>query len=263
MKPIQLIQDILLKPKESWPVIAQEETDTATIYTTYLIYLAAIPALAGFVGMSLIGASAFGVSVRTPIVSGLVNMVVSYGLSLGMVFVLALIVDALAPAFGGAKSPINALKLVAYGSTAGFVGGIFALLPALSALGLLASLYSIYLVYTGLPVLMKCPPEKAVAYTAVIIVCAIVVGAIVGVILGAVRGGPTMGMSTPSSQISIETPRGKVNVDTAKMEALSKRMEEVGKKIEKAQQSGDQAAMEQAIKEMASLQKGLSQEMPK
>jgi len=263
MKLIQLVQDIMLKPKETWPVIAQEESDTATIYTTYLVYLAAIPALAGFVGMSLIGASAFGISVRIPIVSGLVNMVVGYGLSLGMVFALALVVDALAPTFGGTKSPINALKLVAYGSTAGFMGGIFSLLPVLSALGLLTALYSIYLVYTGLPVLMKCPPEKAVGYTAVVMVCALVVGILVGAILGIVSGASTMGMGTPTGQISFETSKGAVSFDTAKMEALGKRMEEVGSRMEKAQQSGDQAAMEQAIKEMAALQKELPMEMPK
>lgn len=184
MELIQRVQDILLKPKDSWPLIDQESTDTATIYTTYLVYLAAIPALAGFLGMSLIGASAFGMSVRVPIVSGLISMVVGYGLSLAMVFVLALAVDALAPTFGGTKNPVNALKLTAYSSTAGFVGGIFALLPALSALGLLASLYSIYLVYTGVPVLMKCPPEKAVAYTAVVMVCGFVAMAVMGVVSG-------------------------------------------------------------------------------
>ena len=59
-------------------------------------------------------------------------MVIGYLLSLAIVYVLALIVDALAPTFGGTKNPIAALKLVAYGSTAGFVGGIFSLMPSLA-----------------------------------------------------------------------------------------------------------------------------------
>ena len=79
---------------------------------------------------------------------------------------LALIVNALAPTFGGSKDLVAALKVVAYGSTAGFVGGIFNLLPSLSWIGLLAAFYSIYLIYTGLPVLMRSRPEKAGAYTA-------------------------------------------------------------------------------------------------
>lgn len=254
MNIIARVKEILLTPKPAWATIETEETNTATLYTQYIMILAAIQAVAGFIGMSLFGVSAFGVSVRIPLMTGLVQMVLSYGMTLAMVFVVALIADALAPGFGGQKNPINALKLVAYSSTAAMVGGIFALIPALGVLTLLAALYSLYLLYLGVPTLMKVPQEKTLTYTVVLVVCAIVVGVIAGTILGAVRGGPSMDMGSATSQLSIETPKGSVNVDAAKLEALSKRMEEAGKKIEQAQQSGDQAAMEQAIKEMASLQ---------
>jgi len=244
MSLIQRVQDILLKPKETWPIIAGEGGDTASIYTNYLIYLAAIPAIASFIGLSLIGAGGFGFSVRVPIMSGLVQMVVSFVLSLVMVFVLALIVDALAPTFNGTKSQLSALKLVAYGSTAGFVGGIFGLIPSLSILGLVAGLYSIYLIYTGVPVMMKCPPEKAGAYTAVVIVCGIVAAVILGAVsavfmpsagmrLGAGAGVGSIGGK--DSNVTISTPGGEMKIDTAKMEAMAKQMEEASK-------SGDPAA---------------------
>ena len=244
MSLIQRVQDILLKPKETWPIIAGEGGDTASIYTNYLIYLAAIPAIASFIGLSLIGAGGFGFSVRVPIMSGLVQMVVSFVLSLVMVFVLALIVDALAPTFNGTKSQLNALKLVAYGSTAGFVGGIFGLIPSLSILGLVAGLYSIYLIYTGVPVMMKCPPEKSGAYTAVVIVCGIVAAVILGAVsavfmpsagmrLGAGAGVGAMGGG--DGNVTITTPGGEMKIDTAKMEAMAKKMEEASK-------SGDPAA---------------------
>ncbi|WP_043115847.1 Yip1 family protein, partial [Pseudacidovorax intermedius] len=152
MNLVQRVQDILLRPKRTWPEIAAESTDTATLYRDYLLILAAIPAVAGFIGLSIIGAGVFGVRFRVPIVSGLVQAIVSYVLSLVMVYVLALIVDALAPSFGGRRNPIQALKLVAYASTAGFAGGIFGLLPALAVLGALVGLYSVYLFYIGVPV---------------------------------------------------------------------------------------------------------------
>ena len=245
MSLIQRVQDILLKPKETWPIIAGEGGDTASIYTNYLLYLAAIPAIASFIGLSLIGAGGFGFSVRVPIMSGLVQMVVGFVLSLVMVFVLALIVDALAPTFNGNKSQISALKLVAYGSTAGFVGGIFGLISSLSILGLIAGLYSIYLIYTGVPVMMKCPPEKAGAYTAVVVVCGIVAAVILGAVsavfmpsagmrMGAGMGAGAIGGN--DTNVTITTPGGgEMKIDTAKMEAMAKQMEEASK-------SGDTAA---------------------
>lgn len=253
MNLVQRIKDILLSPKQTWPVIESEATDTSGLYRNYIMILAAIPAVAGFIGMSIVGFNAFGVSARMPIVTGIVQMVVGYVLSLVMMFVVALIVDALAPTFGGQKNRLNALKLVAYGSTAGMVGGIFGLLPALSMLVLPASLYSICLLYLGLPVLMKCPQEKALPYTAVLIVCVVVAGVVLGAVSAMFAPTPAMHMGTadaPKATLTFETPEGKVTVDTRKAEEFAKRMEETGKRLEEARKSGDQEAMAKAMKEM-------------
>jgi hypothetical protein len=185
MDIVRRVQDILLKPKETWPVIDTEQTSPQLLYTRYLMILAAIPAVAGFVGMAVL---------RLPLAWGLSSMIASYVLSLVMVYLLALVVEALAPTFDGRKDRLQALKLVVYGSTASMVGGIFYLLPPLSVLALLASLYSIYLFYTGLPVLMKCPPDKAIAYTAVVGVVSIVGGMILGMLVAAVTPGAMTGM---------------------------------------------------------------------
>lgn len=190
MNLVERVQAILLKPKATWPEIDAEPADAASLYKNYVMILALIPALASFIGLSLIGVGAFGVSFHVPLVSGLANMIVGYVLSLVMVFVLALIIDAMAPTFEGSRSQIGALKLSAYASTAAFVGGVFSLLPSLSVLGALAALYGIYLLYTGLPVLMKCPPDKAIAYTAVVVVCAIVGGVVIAWVLALLTPSP-------------------------------------------------------------------------
>jgi hypothetical protein len=109
--------------------------------------------------------------------------VVTYLLTLGGVFVLALIIDALAPSFGGTQNQVQALKVSAYSSTASWVAGIFGLVPALGILGILG-LYSLYLLYLGLPVLMKAPAEKAMGYTVVVIIAAIVLFLVVGLVAG-------------------------------------------------------------------------------
>ncbi|QNK69323.1 Yip1 family protein [Variovorax sp. PAMC26660] len=190
MNLVERVQAILLKPKATWPEIDAEPADAASLYKNYVMILALIPAVASFIGLSLIGIGAFGVSFRVPIVAGLANMVVGYVLSLVMVFVLALIIDAMAPTFEGTKSQIGALKLSAYASTAAFVGGIFSLLPSLAVIGALVALYGIYLLYTGLPVLMKCPGDKAIAYTAVVVVCAIVGGFVIAWVLALLTPSP-------------------------------------------------------------------------
>jgi hypothetical protein len=260
MSLIERVQSIVLRPKQTWPVIAAEPGDVATIYSRYVVILAAIPAICAFIGWTLVGGGAFGVTYRLPIATGLVQMVVGYLLSLAIVYVLALIVNALAPTFGGSKDLVAALKVVAYGSTAGFLGGVFSLLPALALLGLLASFYSIYLIYTGLPVLMRCPPEKAGAYTAVVVVCAV----LAMIVLGAVSslfisrgpmgfgtttvGGATLPGAAGTGDIQIKTPDGAtVTLNPSGMADLAKRMEEAGKRMESAQQSGDSAGAGKAM----------------
>ncbi|MBJ2155499.1 Yip1 family protein [Variovorax sp. IB41] len=197
MNLVQRVQDILLKPRATWPVIDAEPADAASLYKNYVMILALIPAVASFIGLSVVGLGVFGVNFRVPVVAGLANMVVGYVLSLVMVFVLALIIDAMAPTFEGTKSQVSALKLSAYSSTAAFVGGIFSLLPSLSVLGAVAALYGIYLLYLGLPVLMKCPVDKAIAYTAVVVVCAIVGGFVIAWVLALLTPSPArVGMGT-------------------------------------------------------------------
>ncbi|CAN7547713.1 YIP1 family protein [Acidovorax sp. LjRoot129] len=244
MNLIERAKAILLQPKETWVAIESEATDAATLFTRYAMVLAAIPAVCGFIGMSLIGFGGFGVTIRVPLVAGLVNMVVSYVLSLVGIFVLGLIIDALAPTFGGQKNPIQALKVAVYASTAALLGGVFSLLPALAVLGLVAALYSIYLLYTGLPVLMKNLPEKSGVYTAVVIVAAIVVGVIIGAVSSIFmpRSGSLMG-GTAGPAITMNTPGGTVSIDTTGLEAAGKKMEEAARKMEAAQKSQDPAAI--------------------
>ena len=136
--------------------------------------------------------------------------------------------------------------MVAYGSTAGFVGGVFSLLPALGWLGLLAAIYSIYLIYTGLPVLMHNPAAKSGAYTAVVVVCSfvamIVLGAVSALFVEHPLGGATRTVGGAGS-VQIKTPDGAtVTINPQAMADMAKRMEEATKQVEQAQKSGDGAS---------------------
>jgi len=237
MNLVDRVKRILLNPKPTWVEIEAESTSPAALYRGYLMWLAAIPAVCGFIGLSLIGMGVFGVTVRVPLLAGLGNMVVSYVLSLVGVWVFSLIVDALAPTFGGTRSKMQALKLAVYASTAAMLGGVFTLLPMLSMLGLLAALYSIYLIYTGLPVLMKNAPEKSLVYTVVVLVAAVVIGVVFGAISSLLMPRHAFD-GAGAGGVSITTPQGQVSIDTAALEAAGKKMQEVTRRMEQAQKEG-------------------------
>jgi hypothetical protein len=181
---VQRAKDIIVKPKETWAAIAAEPATTQSIYVPYVVALAAIGPIAQFVGGQAFGYSAFGVTYHPPIASALVGAVVSYGWTLATVFILALVIDGLAPSFGGEKNQTQALKVAAYSATASWLAGIFGLVPALAILGIVG-LYSLYLLYLGLPIVMKAPQDKALGYTAIVIIVAIALFLIAGVIIGA------------------------------------------------------------------------------
>ena len=184
MNLVDRVKNILLSPKEEWPKIAGEATTTQSLYTGYIMILAAIGPIA-FIIRSL-GFGGIGIAAA----------IVTYIVSLVMIYVVALIVDMLAPTFGGEKNILQSLKLVAYSCTATWLAGIFHLLGFLGGLlSLLALCYALYTFFLGVPVMKKCPAEKAVTYTVVVVLCVLVLGAIIGALMRSLFwGGAIMGM---------------------------------------------------------------------
>jgi hypothetical protein len=170
-------------------------------------------------------------------------------------FIVAFIINALAPTFSAEKNSAQALKVAVYSYTPAWVAGVLHIVPTLGVLALLAALYGLYLLYLGLPVLMKSPQDKAVGYTVVVVICAIVVSVVITAIGGAIvgagmigagaLGGGMMGSGTLGSGIAAgrPTPEIQYSKDSAlgKLQELGKQMEASNKKMEAAQQRGDQA----------------------
>ena len=197
MALVERVKRILLSPRQEWEVIDGEVTTPGALYTGYIMPLAAIGPVAQVIGYSVFGITVpFVGTYRVPIGSAITSAVVSYVLTLVGVYILALIVDALAPTFNGQRSQIQALKVVAYSSTASWVAGVFALIPGLRVLQILG-LYSLYLLYLGLPVLLKSPRDRAFAYTVVVILAAIVIFVIIGMVAGALVSLPRPGAPMP------------------------------------------------------------------
>jgi hypothetical protein len=182
------IRAILLAPRTEWPLIAQEHGDIAGLYLRYIVPLAAIPPLCKLVGWSLLFSyMGFGV--------GLVGALAAYALGLAGVALLALIASRLAALFEGEQDIVQALKLVAYASTPGWIGGVFRLVPGLAVVGMLMSLYSIYLIYTGAQTVMAVPEDRIIGYTAAVVAAAILVFVATAVIMTALGGVTMIGMA--------------------------------------------------------------------
>jgi hypothetical protein len=187
---ITRVKQLLMQPRSEWNVIDAEPASIGSIYMGYVLPLAAIPAICLALGFTFQGSTFFGVSLGTGWVIRIA--IASYVRSLISVYVFALIVDALAPNFGGQKNQVQALKLSAYSMTAVWVVGIFYLVPGLRILGILG-LYSLYLLYVGLPILMKSPTDRAMGYTVVSIIAAFVVFLVLGLIITRLTGGYSYG----------------------------------------------------------------------
>jgi len=245
MNLIERAKNICLSPKTEWEVISAETTETQALMLGYVAPLAAIGAVAGFVGNSIIGHSSFFLgNYRTPIFMGLGIAVLTFVMAFVAVFVLSLIINALAPTFGGEKNSAQALKVAVYSYTPAWIVGIFYLIPGLSILAVLG-LYALYLLYLGLPKLMKSPEDKAIGYTAVVVICAIVLSIVIGVLTTCIGGagmlasGALGGMSGRSSGSDIVVDK---DSPLGKLQDFGKSMEAAGKKMETAEKSGDQAA---------------------
>ena len=147
--------------------------------------------------MSIVGINVpFVGSFRVPIFTSISSAVVQYILTLVGVYVLALIIDALAPTFSGEKNLNQAFKVAAYSHTPGWIVAVVSLIPSLSPLGILG-LYGLYLLYLGLPVLMESPKEKSLGYTVAVIIAAIVIFMVIGFISRAFISYPTPGVPIP------------------------------------------------------------------
>jgi hypothetical protein len=174
MQLVERVKAIVFRPQAEWKVIEQERDTLSDLLINYVAILAAIPEVARFIGQSFVGGFA-------PLVPSLLRAVVVYLVTLAMVYIIAGVIDLLAPRFGGEKNFANAVKLSVYSHTPLWLAGIFLLIPGLNFL-LVLGVYGVYLLWTGLPLLMRMPPEKALPCAVVVTACALVPAVVLAIV---------------------------------------------------------------------------------
>jgi hypothetical protein len=147
-------KEIILHPRREWSIIDDETTGASALYARYLIPLAIIGSISRLVGLSLMGISLpLAGRIRIAII-GLIALLIG-------VYLLALLINALAPAFGRKRDMPSAARLAVYSGSPVLVAAMLSVVPGLMILQLIAGFYSLYLLAIGFPLLMKVAPRAA------------------------------------------------------------------------------------------------------
>ena len=242
----QRLYAILLSPRSVWPQIASEPATTGSLYRHWILWLAAIPPLASFLGYATFGLHMPFIGTLRPGFGTLIaQLLLSYAMGLLMVWILAWITAALAPSFGGRKNSLQALKAIAYAMTPIWVVGILQLLPILGLLTALLSLaalaYSVWHLHEGLIATLQAPRERAIGYTTVVAIIGMLLSWVLGLIVMASSG--MQAMLTPSmAQIS-----GRSNDRSGQVRQAAKGVASFGKALQQAANGVASSSPEQPL----------------
>jgi hypothetical protein len=235
------IQRLMLKPKDEWQAIDAEPMTVQGILLGWVAPLAAIGPAARLIQGQVFPMSVFGVSWRPPLIGAVVTALLTWALAIASTYVWALIIDALAPSFGGTKNQISALKAAAFSGTAAWICGIFGILPLLGILAILG-LYSVYLFWVGGPILMKVPQDKAPGFIIVSIIVgavAMVVASMIALAIGGAMFAMTPNAFGPAGGGTITV--GGTTLDTSNPDGAVAKLQAASKSMEASLKGGDGA----------------------
>jgi len=146
----------------------------------YVAILAAIPAVCGFIGAMLF--------VRTGFFSSLIFAAINYLLTFAIVYVVALIVDALGADLRRPEEFWQCAQAHGLFLHAGLGRRHLPSGPAACVPGPSSASTDFICCWLGLPVLMRCPDDKAIIYAIAVVISAIVLTLLLGAIVGAMLG---------------------------------------------------------------------------
>jgi len=170
---IESVKNIFISPKTIWESIDKEDS----LQTGYLVKMAAIPAVALFLGFLLRGiyyaiklSYGSGRVFGSMFLYGILSAITAYILIMVLGFLSVLVPFLFAEKFGSVKSYKRAFALTAYAMTPLCLVGILLLFssPFLFWLWVIVGIfYGRYLIYSGTQTLLKTPLEKHTLYVGI------------------------------------------------------------------------------------------------
>ncbi len=179
---------LLAHPEEEWKTINREHCTVTRCYCSHVLLLAALPAIAGYIGTTQVGwqVTAREVHKLTPD-SALQIAILFYITMLVAVCTVGKMIHWMGRTYGSKQSLPQCIALAAYTATPLFLIGIMLLYPLLwlnLLLGLPALAYTVYLLYTGVPVMMGVPKERGFLFASAVLAVGLVM--LVGVLAASV-----------------------------------------------------------------------------
>jgi hypothetical protein len=170
---------VLYHPKVEWRQIREEHYSKVTCYRSYIIFLAAIPPLSVFIGTTGIGWSLTGDTfARLTVSSALPIAIAFYFALMAGVWLMASLIHWMEKTYGSESNLDDCMVLTTFTATPMFLAGLSGLIPLLwldVLIGMAAVGYTIYLLYTGVPVIMKIPKDRAFFFSSSILTVGMVV----------------------------------------------------------------------------------------
>lgn len=155
---------LLFSPDKEWESIRKDSESPSRLYIGHVLLLALIPAIAGFVGTSVIGWQVGdGPVMKLSTSSALSLSIMFYAAMLAGIFILGKFIDFFAATYEVSDKTPRGIAMAAYTATPMFLIGVIAVYPNIwvnMLAGLVAITYAVYLLYEGLPILMKIPEDR-------------------------------------------------------------------------------------------------------
>ena len=187
---IQHIIGLFKDPAEEWKKIRKENCSVGRCYCSHVLFLAAIPPLAFFVGATEIGWSVGAKGAVTKIAHdiGLMYTVLFYISILAGIFIMGAATNWMSRTYEVEPNLARSIGLSAYTVTPLFIASISFIYPVpwlILLISLLALAYTVYLLYVGVPVMMQISSEKGFLYSSAILAFGLImlVAALAGMVI--------------------------------------------------------------------------------
>lgn len=171
---------LFLHPDQEWRSIRNENPSILKFIISYLLFMAAIPAVSGYLGTTITGWQLPGSTevVRLTESSAAIMSVLAYFATIAAIIAIAGFTHWMARTFDSTPTLGQCIAFIAYTATPLLIGGLSGLLPSLWTAMIVAMVmisWSAYLLYTGLPVFMGIPFERGVIFASSVLCVALVV----------------------------------------------------------------------------------------